>query len=69
LNTGRCPECDGEVTLPEPVAYEQRVSCGYCGAQLLVISLNPLELDWAFIEPLPNQRFSVDRGVDMRDRV
>jgi hypothetical protein len=50
-----------------PVTYEQRVSCGYCGAQLVVISLEPLELDWAFIDPLPNRRLSFDRGVDLRD--
>jgi len=69
LKNGRCPECDGEVTVDTPVTYEQRLSCGYCGAQLVVISVEPLELDWAFIEPLPKQGFSVDWGVDLRDRV
>jgi hypothetical protein len=36
---------------------------------LVVISVDPLELDWAFVEPLPKPSLNVGRSVDLRDRV
>jgi alpha-aminoadipate carrier protein LysW len=45
--SGLCPECDGEINFPNP-QIGQRVVCSHCNADLEVIGLNPIELDWFF---------------------
>lgn len=60
---GRCPECDAEVPVDAVVVMDQRLCCSRCGAQLVVIGVSPVELDWAFIEPIPNQRWGEEPGV------
>ncbi len=46
-NTPLCPECYAEVPIPSDVMENELVSCPDCGAELEIISLNPLELDLA----------------------
>lgn len=59
MNTsGVCPECDGEVRFPNRPALDQRTLCPYCGSDLAVIRIDPLVLDWGFVEPLSRP----DRG-------
>ncbi len=41
-----CPECDADLTLTSPMVGEI-VPCSECGADLEVISLEPLTLDLA----------------------
>jgi alpha-aminoadipate carrier protein LysW len=41
-----CPECDAVVTLVDPEKGEI-VECGDCGAELEVISLEPVQLQLA----------------------
>ena len=45
-----CPECGCEFELEEP-QEGQRFRCPNCRAWLEVLSLEPLELDWAYNEP------------------
>ena len=45
-HTATCPECEAELTLDDPIAGEI-VPCPDCGADLEVVSLDPLELDLA----------------------
>ena len=47
-NTAYCPECDGRITLNPHAALGQKITCPHCDADLEVISLEPLELDWAY---------------------
>jgi lysine biosynthesis protein LysW len=47
-----CPECRALVTLEAAPALGQRAECPGCRAALEVVSLQPLELDWRFEEPL-----------------
>ena len=49
---GACPECDADVPFADMPALGDRIHCPCCRAALLVIGLTPIELDWAFIEPL-----------------
>jgi lysine biosynthesis protein LysW len=49
---GACPECDADVSFAEAPLLSQRIACPRCRAALVVIGLNPIELDWAFMEPL-----------------
>ena len=57
---GFCPECDEEVTFRKKPRLGQMVSCRSCGEELQVISLRPLELDYALME---NDDFSAN-GFD-----
>jgi alpha-aminoadipate/glutamate carrier protein LysW len=41
-----CPECEGTLALQDPMAGEI-LPCPYCGADLEVISLDPIRLDLA----------------------
>jgi lysine biosynthesis protein LysW len=49
---GECPECDAAVAFPHPPKLSENVLCDRCHAALTVIGIAPLELDWAFTEPL-----------------
>jgi alpha-aminoadipate carrier protein LysW len=42
-----CPECGAEITLGEKVEKGEIVQCGDCGAELEVISVDPIELEVA----------------------
>ena len=41
-----CPSCDEEVELKGRVRIGQRVTCPWCGAELEVFDVNPVELTW-----------------------
>ena len=43
----RCPECDGTILFSTKMALGEHIECRECGVMLEVISLNPLELDYA----------------------
>jgi hypothetical protein len=45
---GYCPECDDDVGFKEKPIIGYRKICPNCGAHLVVIGLNPIELDWEF---------------------
>lgn len=42
-----CPECGADVSLSDDVMEGEIVQCAECGAELEVVSLNPLTLDLA----------------------
>ncbi len=42
-----CPVCDAEISLPDDTIRDELLECGECGTELLVASLNPLELEEA----------------------
>ena len=44
-----CPDCDTRITLNPHVRLGQRFRCYECDAELEVISVDPLEVDWADI--------------------
>jgi lysine biosynthesis protein LysW len=47
-----CPECDAVVRFSTNPQRGQRVVCASCRSALAVINVQPLRLDWAFIEPI-----------------
>jgi lysine biosynthesis protein LysW len=47
-----CPECHSEVRFEAAPKLGQRTECASCRAALEVVKLRPVELDWAFDEPL-----------------
>lgn len=43
---GKCPFCGAKVTLPKSIKTGDLIYCSECDAELEVISLSPVELDW-----------------------
>ena len=46
-NTANCPECAAEMALAANTLLNELVACPDCGTELEVLSLNPVELDYA----------------------
>ncbi|MBC7251603.1 MAG: lysine biosynthesis protein LysW [Anaerolineae bacterium] len=46
-----CPDCGHRIKLGAGTREGQLIMCPNCDAELEVISLNPPELDWAYVEP------------------
>jgi alpha-aminoadipate/glutamate carrier protein LysW len=44
-----CPDCEEPVRVATP-KLGQRVACQSCGAELEIVEVSPLELDWAYDE-------------------
>ncbi|MBE2202686.1 MAG: hypothetical protein IAE79_29005 [Anaerolinea sp.] len=44
----KCPACGATLTFTTALKFEQIIECTSCDARLEIISLDPLELDWAF---------------------
>lgn len=47
MNTANCPECDANLTVPPGAMQNELIACPDCGAELEIISLDPLILDLA----------------------
>jgi len=45
MPTSICPECDEEVFVEAESEQGDRVSCDECGSSLVVVGLDPIELD------------------------
>ena len=43
-----CPDCGEQVTLTGNIRLGQEVVCPHCDAELEVVEMDPLELDWAY---------------------
>ena len=43
-----CPDCDTEIAFNPHPKLGQRLVCPHCDADLEVLSVDPLELDWAY---------------------
>lgn len=48
--TAKCPDCRSVIVFPVMPRLNQTVVCDTCEVTLAVVSLNPIELDWAFDE-------------------
>jgi len=44
----RCIDCEKRITFKTPPRIDQTVLCPHCDAMLMVVDLNPVELDWAY---------------------
>lgn len=41
-----CPACEEYIVLRTAVSLDQKIRCPHCFTDLVVIQLNPVELDW-----------------------
>ena len=47
-NVGACPECDADITFKKTPTLGQKAVCPECRDELIVVGLNPIELDWDY---------------------
>jgi alpha-aminoadipate carrier protein LysW len=45
MPTSICPECDEEVYVDAEIEQGDRVTCDECGSRLVVVGLDPIEMD------------------------
>lgn len=45
-----CPSCGEWVKLPDHPKIGQKITCPECEADLEVIEVDPVELDWTYLE-------------------
>ena len=67
-----CPDCDESIRVPGKPQLGQRFVCQSCSAELEVINLEPIELDWAFDEPEDDDDdwdMEWDEGADDEDEL
>ncbi len=43
----RCPDCDETIRPRTTPRIGQKITCSTCDAELEVVGINPLELEWA----------------------
>jgi alpha-aminoadipate carrier protein LysW len=51
-----CIECEQAINLESQLEEGVILCCASCGAELEVISLEPTELDWVYLDPIKSER-------------
>jgi lysine biosynthesis protein LysW len=49
MTSAFCPDCGQKIVLGPKPRKGQLISCPHCNADLEIIAVNPLELDWAVV--------------------
>ena len=55
--SANCPDCGNVIPFKIAPRMNQTVVCANCEAALVVIALNPIELDWAFEDEVYDEEF------------
>ena len=50
MSRAYCPDCDGKITFDSNPKVGTKLVCPHCDAELEVIDVNPVELDWVYEE-------------------
>ena len=50
MQSAECPQCGSEVSVGSQPRIGKLVECKGCGAELEVVWLDPLELDWPMMD-------------------
>jgi len=50
IQSAECPQCGSEVSVGSQPRIGKLVECKGCGAELEVVWLDPLELDWPMMD-------------------
>lgn len=59
-----CPDCNSEIRFRKAPHLGQLVTCHNCQTSLEVVRRNPLELDWAFEDPIDEDEDEYDEWDD-----
>jgi alpha-aminoadipate carrier protein LysW len=63
MQSAECPQCGSEVSVGSQPRIGKLVECKSCGAELEVVWLDPLELDW----PMMDDEDDYDDDLDEED--
>jgi len=47
MNNPTCPACEADVRIPGDAMQNELIACPDCGSELEILSLDPIELDFA----------------------
>ena len=50
MQSAECPQCGSDVPVGSQPRIGKMIECKSCGAELEVVWLDPLELDWPMLE-------------------
>ena len=50
MKTAYCLSCDSKIAIGSKARIGQFVYCEFCGADFEIIELNPIELDYTFVD-------------------
>jgi len=50
MQKAECPQCEKGVEVGSHPTIGKAVRCGGCGAELEIVWLDPIELDWPIID-------------------
>ena len=59
-----CPACEEYITLKTAVDIDSKVRCPHCYTDLVVVQMNPIELDWDEYEDDDDWDDDDDFGLD-----
>lgn len=59
-----CPSCGNNLRFRKDPLAGSRLTCPSCGTHLEVLATSPLELDWAFEDPIQEQLSLGDVEID-----
>jgi len=68
MTVARCPDCKQEIELWPFLQMGEELLCPYCETDLIVISLDPVELDWAYALPAEEEEDWDDWDEEDDDR-
>jgi DNA-directed RNA polymerase subunit RPC12/RpoP len=63
----RCPDCKREIELWPLLQVGEELICPHCETDLIVVSLDPVELDWVYALPAEDDEEWEDWGDDWDD--
>ena len=64
MDTVKCMDCESEITFRTAPKTGMMVTCSQCGAELQVVWLDPLEVDWPFMDDDDDDYDYDDSGDD-----
>lgn len=50
MEAANCISCGAEIFVRQPVKIGSQLKCNNCDAELEIVWLDPLEVDWPFLE-------------------
>ena len=62
-----CPSCGNSLRFRKDPRIGSRLTCPSCGTRLEVLRTAPIELDWAFEEPIQEQLSEALGDVEIDD--
>ena len=67
MRAAYCVCCGCAIRLESHVTKAQIITCPHCGTMLEVLGLDPMELDWAYLEPAADEEIREWERVEHSD--